>query len=51
MTLKQLKEIIETLPPHTIILIDSGDQYGDLETVNIEYKSSGSIEIILSNKE
>lgn len=51
MTLKQLKEIIDPLPPYSIILIDGSPDVEDLETVTVEHKHTGSVEIILSNKE
>lgn len=51
MTVKELKDIIDPLPPYSIILIDGGPDLEDVETVNIEYKNNGSIKIILTNKE
>ena len=51
MTLKQLKEIIEPLPPHAIVSLDGSGDLEDAETVYIEYKNNGLIHVILSNKE
>lgn len=50
MTLEKLRQITNTLPADTIILIDAADTY-EVETVNIEYHTDGRAHLILSNKE
>lgn len=47
MTIKELKEIISTLPEETIILIEELD-INDVETVNLQYHADGRTHLILS---
>ena len=48
MTIKQLKEIISTLPETAVLLIDGSDEINDVETVNVQYHSDGRIHLIFS---
>ena len=50
MTLEKLRQITNTLPADTVILIDGVD-VDDLSTVQIEYHTDGRAHLILSNKE
>lgn len=50
MTLEKLRQITNTLPADTIILIDTED-INEVETINIEYHADGRAHLILSNKE
>lgn len=50
MTIKNLKEIIQTLPEDAIVLLSAEDIY-DVETVTIEKHSDGRIHLILSSEE
>lgn len=50
MTIKELKEIISSLPNDTLILLSTEDTY-DLETAIIEYHSDGRVHLLLSNME
>lgn len=47
MTIKELKEIISTLPDNTIILIEETD-VNKVETIEIQYHSNGRTHLILS---
>lgn len=47
MSIKELKEIISSLPEETIILIEETD-INDVETVNIQIHSDGRTHLILS---
>ena len=50
MTLEKLRQITNTLPADTIILIDAEDTH-NVETINIEYHTDGRAHLILTNKE
>ena len=50
MTILQLKQLIESLPDETLILLSTEDTY-DLETAIIEYHSDGRLHLVLSNME
>jgi len=50
MTIKQLKEIINTLNDDTPILISTDDVY-EAETAIVEYHSDGRQHLIFSNAE
>lgn len=47
MTIKNLKEIISTLPDSTVILIEETD-VSEVETINIQIHSDGRSHLILS---
>ena len=47
MTIKNLKEIINTLPEETIVLIDTNDIY-DAESISVQYHLDGRVHMILS---
>lgn len=51
MTISRLKTLTEQLPPDTIVLVDMGDKYSDIGTLNIEYHADGRAHLISSNKE
>ena len=48
MTTKELKNIINSLPEDTIILIDFNDKYVDVETISTEHHSDGRTRIVFS---
>jgi hypothetical protein len=48
MTIKELKSIINSMPDETILLIDSNDNYEDVETIFIEHHSDGRTHIVFS---
>jgi hypothetical protein len=50
MTIRDLKEIISSIPDTTVILIED-DDINDVETVNVQYHSDGRIHLILSSLE
>ena len=50
MTIKELKEIIATLPDSTIVLIEETD-VTDVESVSIQYHADGRVHLILSTLE
>lgn len=50
MTIKELKEIIQTIADEAIVLISTEDVY-EVETVAIEYHSDGKQHFIISNLE
>ena len=47
MTIKNLMEIISSLPVETTILIEEND-INEVETVNVQYHSDGRTHLILS---
>ena len=47
MTIKELKELISTLPEETVVLIEETD-INDVETVNIQYHADGRTHLIFS---
>lgn len=47
MTIKELKEIISTLPDKTIVLIEETD-INDVETINIQYHADNRTHLIFS---
>ena len=47
MTIKELKEIISTLPEETVVLIEETD-INDVETINIQIHSDGRTHLIFS---
>jgi hypothetical protein len=49
MTNEQLKAILNTLPNDTILLIDTNNEYVDVETIMIEHHSDGRTHIIFSS--
>ena len=50
MTIKELSEIIKSIPEETIVLLSTEDIY-EVETVNIELHRDGRIHFILSSDE
>ena len=50
MTIKDLTEIIKSIPEETIVLISAEDIY-DVESVNIELHSDGRMHFILRAEE
>ena len=50
MTVKEIKEIISSLPDETPILVSTEDIY-EVETIAVEYHSDGRKHLILSNLE
>lgn len=50
MTIKELKEIIQTIADEAIVLISTEDVY-EVETVRIELHSDGRIHFMLTNEE
>ena len=50
MTVKELLEIISTLPDNTPVLVSTEDIY-EVETVSVEHHSDGRKHLILSNLE
>ncbi len=51
MTNKELKAILNSLPDETILLIDTNNEYIDVETIMIEHHSDGRTHIIFSTLE
>ena len=51
MTIEQLKNIINSLPNETYVLLDLEDKYNDVETVIVEYHSDGRTHIVFSSIE
>lgn len=51
MTLEKLRQITNTLPNDTIILVDMCDDVDECECVNIQYHCDGRAFLTLSNKE
>ena len=47
MTIKELKELISTLPEETVVLIEETD-INDVETINIQYHADGRTHLIFS---
>ena len=50
MTVKELLEIISSLPDNTPVLVSTEDIY-EVETIAVEYHSDGRKHLILSNLE
>ena len=50
MTIKELKEIIATLPDSTIVLIEETD-VTDVESISIQYHAGGRVHLIFSTLE
>ena len=50
MTVKELREIISTIPDDTTVLIEQDDVL-DVETVIIQHHSGGRMHVILSSLE
>ena len=50
MTVKELLEIISSLPDTTPVLISANDFY-EVETISVEYHADGRKHLILSNLE
>jgi hypothetical protein len=50
MTLEKLRQITNTLPADTVVLINSED-INEVETISIEYHSDGRAHLVLSNAE
>lgn len=49
MTLEKLRQITNTLPADTVILINSED-ISEIETISIEYHTDGRAHVVLSDK-
>ena len=47
MTIKILKEIINSLPDETVLLLE-GDNYTEVESISVEYHSDGRTHIMFS---
>lgn len=50
MTISQLKQLIQTLPDDTPIILSTDDVY-ETETAMVEYHSDGRVHLVLSNLE
>lgn len=50
MTIKELKEIINSLPDETVVQLFTEDIY-ELEAIRVEIHSDGRIYLILTNEE
>ena len=50
MTLEKLRQITNTLPADTVILINSVD-IEEVKTISIEYHTNGTAHLVLSNNE
>lgn len=48
MTINELKSIINSLPDDAILLIDSENEYVDVETILTEHHSDGRTHIVFS---
>lgn len=51
MTLEKLYEFLNNIPKEAIVLIDSKQEYSEINTIFVEYHADGRVHVVFSERE